>query len=53
MTMFWKNRINANDEKLLKEAAIRLVETVRRDNEEAALCRHQRIQQIPEKRHQG
>lgn len=49
--MFGMNRINANDEKLLKEAASRLVEAVRRDNEEAAWRRHQQMQQIPEKRH--
>lgn len=53
MTMFGINKIDANDEKLLKEAASRLVEAVRRDNEEAACCRHQQMQQIPEKRHQG
>lgn len=48
--MFRMNRIDANDAKLLKEAASRLVETIRRDNEEAAWRRHQQMQQIPEKR---
>lgn len=49
--MFGTNRIDANNEKSLKEAASRLVEAVRRDNEEAAWRRHQQMQENPGKRH--
>lgn len=41
--MFGKNMIDANDVKLLKEAASRLVDAVRRDNEEATWRRHQQM----------